>query len=114
MVFKSDRQRKGFFGSLGSTRSSTRPRMTTKTITRLPKNVRDFISKEISRQRKEGKPQAQSIAIAFSKARKKFPSQKKKLSLMNSPRMSQKRIRNLIFLLFGTALALQILRQVRK
>ena len=34
--------------------------------------VREFISKEIRRQRKEGKPQPQAVAIAFSKARMKF------------------------------------------
>ena len=30
-----------------------------------------FISREIKRQRREGKPQGQSVAIAFSKARKR-------------------------------------------
>lgn len=33
---------------------------------------RRFITREIKRQRREGKPQKQAVAIAFSKARKRF------------------------------------------
>ncbi len=114
MVFKSDRQRKGFFGSLGTTRSRTIPSMSRRSMPKLPKNVKDFISKEISRQRKEGRPQRQSIAIAFSKARKKFPRQAKKLKLMGNPRtMSRNRLINLLVLLVGVSVALRILRGIR-
>ena len=83
---------------------------------KLPTKVSDFIGKEISRQRKEGRPQAQSIAIALSKARKKFPRQARRLTLMGNPngKLSQKRIRNLLVTLFGLAIALQILRRIRK
>jgi len=41
--------------------------------------VREFISSNISRLRKEGYPQKQSIAIAFSRAREQFPSFKRHL-----------------------------------
>ena len=80
-------------------------------------DARDFISREISRQRKEGKPVRQSIAIAFSKARKQFPKQRKKLQVKlttgNPNGISDKKLQNLLVTLFGVAIALQILRQVR-
>jgi len=38
----------------------------------MPVNVRRFISKRIRKERHKGKPQKQAVAIAFSKARKKF------------------------------------------
>lgn len=37
---------------------------------------REFISDEISRQRAEGRPQDQAVAIAFSKARERFGNDK--------------------------------------
>ncbi len=85
---------------------------------KLPQDVRDFISDEISRQRKEGRPQGQSIAIAFSKARKKFPRQAKKLELMRrsgqmSGHTTAARTRNLLVSIFGLAIALRILREFR-
>lgn len=60
-------------------------------VARLDPKVSMFISREISRQREEGKPQAQSIAIAFSKATRKFgrnripspPRSMKKLRMMS-------------------------------
>ncbi len=101
----------------GNPRSSTSPQVMGRARKpRLPKKVTDFISREISRQSKEGKPQAQSIAIAFSKARKKFPAQRRKLELIKvkgNPHIT-KRTRSLIFLLLGTALALQVLRETRR
>lgn len=117
MVFKSDRQRKAFFATRNFKRSPRSPTMMP-TVRKLPPRVSDFIGKEISRQRKEGRPQVQSIAIAFSKARKKFPRQKKQLTLMGNPngrkRLTTKRITNLLVLLFGTAVALSILRRARQ
>ncbi len=60
------------------------------TRTRLPENVAKFVSMEISRQtrkkrREKGraltkKERMQAIAIAFSKARKRFPKQRTKLT----------------------------------
>lgn len=117
MVFKSDRQRKGFFGSRGNPRSNSMPTMTRSTIRKLPPRVTGFISKEISRQRKEGRPQAQSIAIAFSKAKSKFPTQKANLTLKGNPNgkgLSLKKITNLLVLLFGVSVALSILRRARQ
>ncbi len=114
MVFSSDRQRKAVMAKLkGGTRTRVTPAM--RRMPRLPKRVSDFIGDEISRQRKEGRPQSQSIAIAFSKARKKFPRFKKRLELMrgNPNGLSQKRIRRLLILLFGVAVALSILRRAR-
>ncbi len=115
MVFASDKQRKGFFGNRGLVKSQLQPFAEKRRAAKLPKTVSNFISKEISRQRKEGRPQKQSIAIAFSKAKKKFPSQRNKLEIMGNPNrnMSQKRIMNLLVLLFGTAVALSILRRTR-
>ncbi len=115
MVFTSDRQRKAFWASRGNPRGGVMPTMTRRT-SKLPSKVGDFIGKEISRQRKEGRPQAQSIAIAFSKARKKFPRQAKRLTLMGNPsrdKLTPRRISNLLVLLFGTAVALSILRRIR-
>lgn len=39
----------------------------------LPKKVTNYISRNIRKQRHEGKPEKQAIAISFSKARKEFP-----------------------------------------
>lgn len=111
MVFKSDRQRKGFFATRNFKRP-TRPQITR--MTKLPSNVTKFIGDEISRQRKEDRPQEQSIAIAFSKARRMFPAQESKLVPKNNPNGSQDRFRRLLFLLVGTAIALRILRDFRK
>jgi len=46
---------------------------------RMPKKIRTFIARKISKNVKEGKPKSQAIAIAFSQARKKFPKQRAKL-----------------------------------
>jgi hypothetical protein len=48
----------------------------------LPKKVVGFISRQIRLQRKEGKPIRQAVAIAFSKAKRKFPRSKSKLTRM--------------------------------
>ncbi len=40
---------------------------------KVPKRVRRYISRRIRAERKKGKPMKQSIAIAFSKARAKYP-----------------------------------------
>lgn len=113
MVFKTDAQRKAFFAKKGNPRSATSPAFV-RTSTRLTPTQKQFISKEIKRQRKEGKPIKQSIAIAFSKARKKFPKQKA-LKFKGNPNknFTKKELTNLLVFLFGTAVALQILRQAR-
>ncbi len=116
MVFSSDRQRKGFFGSRGRSRSNVNPRITR--MKKLPKNVSDFISMEISSQRRKGKSQRQSIRIAFEVARKKFPRQKSQLTLIkkmnpNGTKDQRRRFLNLLVLLVGTAVALRILRTAR-
>ncbi len=79
--------------------------------TRLPKNQRDFISKEISRQRKEGKPQNQAIAIAFSKARKEFGN-KGLIPKVSNP--NGKKTERLLRTLLGVAVALAIIRSFKK
>ncbi len=97
-----------------STRSATSPSFVRSSRPMLTSTQKTFISKEIKRQRKEGKPIKQSIAIAFSKARDKFPKQKA-LKLNGNPNNNptKKELTNLLILLFGTAVALQILRQAR-
>ncbi|HEC38849.1 MAG TPA: hypothetical protein ENI29_11485, partial [bacterium] len=79
--------------------------------TRLPKNQRDFISDEISRQRKEGKPQDQAIAIAFSKARKEFGN-KGLIPKVSNP--NGKKTERLLRTLLGVAVALAIIRSFKK
>ena len=91
-----------------SSRSSTRSRSSTQ---KLSKVKITFISKEIRRQRKEGKPQKQSIAIAFSKARKKFGD--KGLTLKRS-NPSNRNTRRVLGSLIGLALTLAILREFTK
>lgn len=71
---------------------------------------RKFISDEISRQRREGQPQRQSIAIAFSKARKKFGSKRIPPFPMGSSHITD-RTRRLLFTLLGAAIAIRILRE---
>lgn len=82
---------------------------------KLSKTKREFISKEIRRQRREGKPAKQSIAIAFSKARKKFGNSalRQMPSNPNNDNKEQKRIRRLLVSLFGLAITLEVLRRVR-
>ena len=82
---------------------------------KLSKVKLEFISKEIRRQRKERKPEKQSIAIAFSKARKKFGNStlRQMPNNPNNDNKEQKRIRRLLVSLFGLAITLEILRRVR-
>ncbi len=74
---------------------------------------RKFISDEISRQRREGRPQRQSIAIAFSKARKKFGSNRIPEFPKGSSHITE-RTRRLLFTLLGAAIAIRILREFTK
>ena len=112
MVFKIDRERKAAFARMkGRGTRDERPLFTPV----LTSEERKFISKEISRQRREGKPQKQSIAIAFSKARKMFGNARLK-RMPNNPRDDTKetrKIRNLLVTLFGAAIALEIIRRAR-
>ncbi len=61
MVFKSDRQRRGFFSNKRDSRSDTRPKIV---------NCDLFLRNKIRKNIREGKPRSQAIAIAFSQARK--------------------------------------------
>lgn len=117
MPFHSDKQRKAFFASRGNPRGNINPAIMNRMKPRLTPAVRDFVSKKIKKNIKEGKPVKQSIAIAFSQARKKFPKQKKSLTrIVGNPnsKLTPKRIVNLLVFLFGVSLALQILRSARK
>ena len=117
MVFTSDRQRKAVMAKLTSgTRSNVMPSIMRRMKPRLRPEVRNFVAKKIRANIKEGKPTKQSIAIAFSQARKKFPKDKKALTqLVSNPngKLTQKRIINLLVLLFGVSVALRILRGAR-
>ena len=117
MVFKSDAQRKGFFGSRGNIRSRVTPAIMKRMKPRLTPQVRTFVAKKIRANIREGKPVKQSIAIAFSQARKRFPKQKKSLErIVGNPngKLTTKRIVNLLVFLFGVSLALRILRGARQ
>ncbi len=46
---------------------------------KIPKHIASFISNKIEELMKEGYPRKQAIAIAYSEARKKHPTLKKKL-----------------------------------
>lgn len=83
----------------------------------LSKEKREFISKQISKEIRAGKPSKQAIAISFSKARSRFGNSGLELtkSVKNNPTNNiDKRTRNLLFLLLGTAIALRVLRELRK
>lgn len=111
MVFKSDRQRKGFFANRGTTKSNINPQIM-KSTPKLPKNIRDFIGDKISLLSREGKPQNVAIGRAFSEARKKFG--KDKVPKLDS-RTNQisPRTRRLLFTILGVAIALRLLREFR-
>lgn len=84
---------------------------------RLSKEKRDFISDQIRKEIKAGKPNKQAIAIAFSKARSKFGNSGLEVtkSVANAPTDTvDKRTRNILFLLLGTAIALRVLKELRK
>ena len=127
MPFHSDKQRKGFFGSRGNPRSNVEPKFVKgqskffqfekNTKPKLTKQVSGFVAKKIRKNIKEGKPLKQSIAIAFSQARKRFPKQKKSLEkIVSNPngKLTTKKIINLLVFLFGVSVALSILRRARK
>ena len=128
MVFKSDAQRKGFFANRGFTRSQLQPLIqkdssghlkrnkNNPTKPRLSKPKREFVAKEIRRGIKEGRPSKQAIAIAFSKARKRFGNSGLRITrtITNPNGRLDERTRRLLFLLLGTAIALRILRQFRE
>ncbi len=115
MVFKSDKQRKAFFASRGSTRSDVTPRFTRKNVSRLTPTMRKFLASKIRKNIKEGRPPKQAVAIAFSQARKKFGNSRliPKLNNPNGKKNIDDRTRRLLFLIFGTAIALSLLRQIR-
>jgi len=55
MVFRSDRQRKGFFSNKGRSRSQNNPRILKKS----PKNCKIFLKNKIRKNIREGRPRAQ-------------------------------------------------------
>lgn len=126
--FKSDSQRKGFFGSRVTVRSAFEPRMIKRAgiekapvgIQNQPKltpSMKKFLATKIRKNLREGKPPKRAVAIAFSQARKKFGDVKALKQTGNpngNPNGFDKRTRNLIFLIFGTAVALSLLRQIRQ
>lgn len=129
MVFKSDAQRIGFFANRGFIRSQIKPIGTLGTLKKrkartggpidkapISMKQKEFLAKKIRQNLREGRPMKQAIAIAFSQARKKFPRQKR-FVLKGNPNgkgLTTKRITNLLVLLFGTAVALSILRRIRR
>lgn len=113
MVFVSDRQRKAFFGSF-SLRTPNQPRiMKTKQPSRLTPEMKKFLQTKIRKNIKEGKPPRQAVAIAFNQARKKFPKSSKLIPKTNPHLALDQRTRRLLFLVFGTVVALSLLRQLR-
>ena len=129
MVFKSDRQRIGFFANRVTVRSVFEPRMIKKAPIekapvglknnqpKLTPSMKKFLATKIRKNIREGKPPKQAVAIAFSQARKKF-GDVKALKQSNNPNgrkdFFDNRTRRLIFLIFGTAVALSLLRQIRQ
>ena len=72
MTFRTDKQRRGFFAKKGVIKANIIPkRFSSKRILEKDKK-RKFLVKKIKRNIKEGKPQKQAVAIAFSQTRKKF------------------------------------------
>ncbi len=111
MVFTTDRQRKAFFASRGNSRTSISPAMA-RQASRLNPRMKKFLATKIRKNIKEGKPPRQAVAIAFSQARKKFGNSK--LIPKTNPHLRlDNRTRNLLFLIFGTAIALSLIRQIR-
>lgn len=113
MVFKSDRQRKGFFGNQGNVRSNTRPKIMIRRMPMLTKTEREFISRKIRKNIKEGKPRKQAIAIGFSQARAKFGINRIPEIKNQKTDTIDKRTRNLLVTLLGLSIALSILRSSR-
>ncbi len=113
MVFKSDRQRKGFFGNQSNVKSNTRPTIMKRKMPILTKTERKFISIKIRKNIKEGKPIKQAIAIGFSQAREKFG--KSRIPEIKNQKTDtvDKRTRNLLVTLLGLSIALSILRSSR-
>ncbi len=113
MVFQSDRQRKAVMAKLnqGRTRSSITPAMA-RQASRLNPRMKRFLASKIRKNIREGKPARQAIAIAFSQARKKFGNSR--LIPKTNPHLAlDNRTRRLLFLIFGTAIALSLIRQIR-
>ncbi len=116
MVFKSDRQRKAFFATGNFKRSPRTPLIMGRRAgpSRLKPSEKKFLADKIRKNIREGKPRKQAIAIAFSQARKKFG--KERIPEIKNQKTDKidSRTRRLLFLIFGTAIALSLLRQIRK
>ncbi len=112
MVFKSDRQRKGFFASRPSPRTAITPAMARR-ASKLSPTMKRFLASKIRKNIREGKPAKQSVAIAFSQARKKFGNSRL-IPKTNPDLKLDNRTRRLLFLIFGTAIALSLIKQIRQ
>lgn len=111
MVFKSNSQRRAFFATRAGVRADRLPRIV-KEKPKLSPEMKEFLAKKIRKNIREGKQPKQAIAISFSQARKKFKDSR--LIPKSNPHLKlDKRTRNLLFLIFGTAAALSIIRQIR-
>ena len=117
MVFKSDRQRKFVMSRMNKDRTPNQPRNITSNQPKLSPDKRQFVSDAISKEIRAGKPRKQAIAIGFSKARAKFGNSGLQVTRTIKNRRTDnvdKRTRSLLFTLLGVAIALRILREVRK
>lgn len=93
-------------------RSNVTPSMS-RNVPMLKSSERNFLEFKIRKNIKEGKPRKQAIAIAFSQARKKFGTSRIPEVKNRRTDVIDKRTRRLLLLIFGTAVALSILRQAR-
>lgn len=116
VIWRTRKTDKRKFMQKSNVRSNHSPQIMRTQRPRLPKTQREFIAKEIRRGIREGRPSKQAIAIAFSKARKKFGNAGLRITrtVTDNPNgRVDKRTRRLLFLLLGTAIALRILREAR-
>lgn len=113
MVFTSDRQRKAFFATGNFGRSPRTPIVMRRNMPKLTKTEREFIAGKIRKNIKEGKPNKQAIAIAFSQARKKFGSRKIPEIKNQRTNVIDKRTRRLLITLIGLSLFLSLFRKIK-
>ncbi len=109
-------QEKAMFAKRGKDTRDSNPNFSNQpsTRSRLTPTMQKFISNEIRRQLKEGKGQQQSVAIAFSKARKKFGNSRLIPKVKNQKdKKLDKRTERLLFTVLGAAIALEIIRRIR-
>ena len=112
-------QEKAMFAKMGSrnTRDSS-PRMTrskTSGSSRLTSQMQMFISAQIRKEIRSGRGQQQSVAIAFSKARIKFGNSRLIPKVKNQQNaLLDKKTERLLFTLLGAAIAIEVIRIIRR